>query len=711
MKLATSPSERVLSKVQFELAYLSLLTQQGVKPLSRWEKPFENATQESLHQLGLKTCVINRSVQTGRAVRELLLSNSDQFLEAYAARFEGSRVRHDPETARFEGRLFGYPPCCVETFATHGYLRNSLRRRDQRILFHWACPGCLATPLLLPEYRRVFRTCLAVRRRYAWGAVPNLLEALDGFAARRLRPGLATALSLGVLGVWSASTVPAAADPLDPHVIAFTLSDDADGDYLTGSEELILGLDPVVTDQDSNSIPDGVDLALGLLSAVDALKTEPSGSEPYVTHHPAFGLETCAVCGESVNMGVMEVRHPLENQAIQIPYIARHFLEHGSFSYSGSLHSGRVNPPLLQFILKTDGRGHLIPEPPGTDSDKDGLRDWEEPAFETDAQRPDSDGDLLVDGIDTARELRQALEALPVVSRREDGPKDRPYVVSMPMDGLETCPHCGEVQTMGFWEVINPLTGESMTIPTMGIHYLGHGGFAWKGGRLLGGQGRVDPRQLQAVLTGRPNLHLLAVKPDQDGDLLADPEETALGRNLANPDEDQNAVRDGLDLARAVVCEIAGLPTTPSSNQVYRLDFPLRGLEQCGICGTNVNMGYLKVTNPQMALSVDVPYIALHALEHDSFSFSGDVHGSGRADVKALLDVLFKPGVSVTVDKQQATLRWMTRAGRTYQVFTAADLQGPWNPGPVIQGDETEKVFTESTPAGAAKRYYKVLVR
>ena len=566
MEPASSSNTGVLRDLEFELAYLSLLAKEGLKPLSRWEKPFDGATEECLRRLGLKTCVVNRFVQTGKPVRELLMSVSDQPLEAYATRFAGSPINQDYETIRFEGRLFGYPACCVDSYVARGYVKNSLRRRDQRILFHWACPRCAVSPLLVADYRRVYRACGAARRGGAWRVLPDFVSAL-GFPELRPRVALAISLALGIL---PATTVPGAAGSLDPHLIA---------------------------------------------------------------------------------------------------------------------------------------------EPAGTDLDQDGLRNWEEPAFGTDPQNPDCDGDELIDGVDTARELRLALDTLPAVGRREDGPTDRPFVLNLMMNGLETCPRCGEVQTMGLWEVINPVIADSVTIPTMAIHYLDHGAFGWNGGRLLGGQGRVDPRQLQALLTGTPNRHLLAVTLDQDGDFLADPEEVSLGGNPVNQDEDQNAVRDGLDLARRVACEIAGLPTTPSSNQVYRLDFPLRGLERCETCGTNVNMGYLTVHNAQAHLSVEVPYIAVHYLEHDSFSFSGDVHGAGRTGVKMLLDALFRPAVDVVADAQRVTLRWRATAGRTYQVFTAVDLHSPWNSGPVFQGDGAEKVFTESVPAGAAKRFYRVVVR
>jgi hypothetical protein len=705
MKPIFTVDPELLRGVEFELAYLSLLTREKLKPLSRWEKPFDSGMRDRLRGLGLSSRVVERSVQSGRHVQELVMSASEEWIEAYAARFAGSPVRKDPETIRFEGGLFGYPACCVDHFATRGYARNTLRQRDQRLLFHWACPGCRVTPAMLLEYRRVYRVCRAARRGAAWRAVPGLIEALTN---RRIRTGLAAAASLAALGVLPPATVPVSADPLDPHVSAFTLSDDSDGDYLIGSEEVILGFDAGVSDQNTNAVPDGVDLAVLLSRAVDALPEAPSATKPFVTHYSANGVETCQVCGEIVNMGYMEIRHPLENQSVSVSYVAKHFLEHGSFSYSGSVHSGRVVVPLLQFLLESDGRGHLIPEPAGTDSDGDGLRDWEEPTFGTNAEKGDTDGDQLPDGIDAARELRATLDTLPVVARPEDGPKDRPFVMKQMMFGVETCPRCGETWAMGYWSILNPVIGEEMTVPTMALHYLEHGAFTWCGGQLLKGQGRVDPRQLLAVLNGKPNSHTLPVAADSDGDFLTDLEELSLGQNPGNADENGNAVADGLDLARLAACEIAGLPTTPCSDRVYRLDFPLRGLEHCDICGTNVNMGYLVVTNPVAKLSVEVPYIALHYLEHDSLSFAGDVHGNGRLDPKALREALFGERVSLQSDARFVTLRWIARTGRSYQVYAAADLQGPWNAGPVFQGYGTEVIHTETRPLGAAKRFYRV---
>ena len=630
-----------LKNLEFELAYLALLTRAGLKPLSRWEDRFDGRTEQTLQALGLKTRVVERSVRSGRRVRELLFSPSDWCLEAYARQFDGTPVDRTPATMRLEGRLFGYPTCCIESFIAHGYARNSLRRRDQRILFHWACPHCGITPLLLPHYRRVYQQCQALRRgRGLSGAWLSPAE-----VPGQIKKALALAASIAALAALPGLSADTPAKP-DPHWLPLSAGDDPDGDYLSSAEELVLGMDPANPDQNANGQPDGPDLALRLSGLIDALPTTPSATQPYLVHHMAFGLENCQVCGAVTNMGALEIVNPLENQSYVMPYVAKHYLEHGSFSYvgtnfSGILHSGRLNPALLQTALTSAGQAHFIAEPPGTDADNDGLRQWEEPALGTDPAKADTDGDHLIDGIDVIRALRARLDTLP----RTPQP-DRPYIIEHPMDGIETCPRCGERVVMGIWEVINPVTRESVTIPSLALHYMEHGGPAWEGGQLLGGKGRVDPRQLQAVLTGQRNGHLLPVTPDTDRDWLSDPEELDLGSDPSNPDENNNAVADGLDLARDVVAQIAALPTKPVSNQVYRLDFPLRGLERCDICGTNVNMGHLTVCNPLAQLYAPLPYIALHYLEHDSFSFAGDVHGQGRTDVKLLVDALRSTGPS-----------------------------------------------------------------
>ena len=69
----------------------------------------------------------------------------------------------------------------------------------------------------------------------------------------------------------------------------------------------------------------------------------------------------------------------------------------------------------------------------------------------------------------------------------------------------------------------------------------------------------------------------------------------------------------------------------------------MRGLERCDICGQNVNMGYWLITNSNLRLSLEVPVITLHYMEHGSLSYAGDVHGKGRIDVTLLKKILEMP--------------------------------------------------------------------
>ncbi len=622
-----------LKKLGSDLAYLSLLTKAGLKPLSRWEKDFDPHTENLLHKLGLKMRTVQRTVRSGKRKRELIFSTSDQCLNLYLSRFEGTPIDHSPTNMRIEGLLFGYPSCCVESYVAKGYVNNSLRKSDQRMLFHWACPNCPVTPLLLPHYRRIYGECREVMRGRLFSAFSTVREAV---VADHLRRAVATAASLIALGTLPSSEAKYRGD--DPHLIPLEAWEDTDADFLKDEEEVLLHRNAAQADEDGNLVPDGIDLASALSAAIDSLPEGPSLGHTYVNHVLMFGLEYCDACGESVNMGFMEIVNPMENLSITVPYIAKHYMEHGSFSYAGDLHRGRLNVALLNTVLVSEGLVHFIPEPEGTDGDNDGLRDWEEPVFGTDLEDLDTDGDGVRDGLDLSRELRAQLDSLPR-SETQDGP----YVLEHPMDGIDICPRCGEDVVMDLWEVINPVTGATISIPSMGLHFMLHGGFSWEGG-YSAPQGRIDPRQLRAVLTGEGDGHLLHVSPDRDGDLLADREEVDLDRDMENPDENGNQVLDGVELAQATAAEVNALPDKPFADQIYRLDFSLKGLEWCDICGRNVNMGHLTVVNPMAQLFVEVPYIAVHYMEHGSYSFAGDRHGVGRLDVKLLVDALHSPG-------------------------------------------------------------------
>jgi len=149
------PCIKALKQIDFELAYLALLTCEGLKPLSRWEKPLDDHGMGFLQQMGLLTKQIRRTVKTGKEVVETIFSVSAGYIQLYEKRFADKPIDKSARTQRFEGFLFGFPPCCVDEYIRHPYIKNALPPEQQKILFHWACKDCKITPALLPAYRRV----------------------------------------------------------------------------------------------------------------------------------------------------------------------------------------------------------------------------------------------------------------------------------------------------------------------------------------------------------------------------------------------------------------------------------------------------------------------------------------------------------------------------------------------------------------------------
>ncbi len=145
-----------LKQIDFELAYLALLTREGLKPLSRWEKALGDKDLKLLEEMGLYAKRIARIVRNGSEVQENIFSTSSAYLDLYAKRFENKPIEKSPETQRFEGFLFGYPPCCIERYIIKPYAANNFDEKDQKILFHWACNNCKITPFLLDLYKKLF---------------------------------------------------------------------------------------------------------------------------------------------------------------------------------------------------------------------------------------------------------------------------------------------------------------------------------------------------------------------------------------------------------------------------------------------------------------------------------------------------------------------------------------------------------------------------
>ena len=142
-----------LKEIDFELAYLAALTREGLKPLSRWEKSLADDNLELLQRTGLITRQVPRTVKTGREIVETIFSRTPAYIQLYEQAFENTPIDKSAPTQRFEGFLFGYPPCCVNQYIRKPYAPNNLTQEQQKILFHWACRDCKITPALLLVYK------------------------------------------------------------------------------------------------------------------------------------------------------------------------------------------------------------------------------------------------------------------------------------------------------------------------------------------------------------------------------------------------------------------------------------------------------------------------------------------------------------------------------------------------------------------------------
>lgn len=147
---------RALRQIDFELAYLALLTREGLKPLSRWEKPLDDNGLGLLREIGLLTSRVRRRVKTSKAVVETIFSRTPATIQLYERSFGETPIDKSARTQRIEGFLFGYPACCIEQYIRKPYAPNNLMDRDQKILFHWACRDCKVTPVLLAAYRSIY---------------------------------------------------------------------------------------------------------------------------------------------------------------------------------------------------------------------------------------------------------------------------------------------------------------------------------------------------------------------------------------------------------------------------------------------------------------------------------------------------------------------------------------------------------------------------
>ena len=298
--------------------------------------------------------------------------------------------------------------------------------------------------------------------------------------------------------------------------------------------------------------------------------------------------------------------------------------------------------------------------PVSQDADADLLSNKEEFAIGYQPFIADQNRSAIPDGAELAQRCATVVRELPIYIPGTMMPiPNQTYKIHHALFGIETCNVCGQEINMGGWEIINPALNlrypdpndplEGAFLPDLALHYMEHGSFDCLGDTH---RGRVDIARLLRVLELRfphePNEHQLSIQSsDLDGDFLTDREELAAGYNLYDADQNENLVPDGIELAKQCAEVIEALPifdpNGPEINAIYKLDFSQRGLEWCEVCGESVNMGYCQITNLKLGLSIEVPYIVSHYMQHGSFSYSGDVHGKGRLDVPLLVKILEMP--------------------------------------------------------------------
>ncbi len=294
------------------------------------------------------------------------------------------------------------------------------------------------------------------------------------------------------------------------------VSQDADADLLSDKEEFAIGYQPFTADQNRNQIPDGVELAQRCATVVNELPSYipgtmmPIPNRTYKVQHAFFGIELCDVCGQDIHMGGWEIINPKINMQFPdpndpldgtfLPDLALHYMEHGSFDCYGEIHRGRVDIARLLRVLELrfpyESNEHQL-SIEGSDLDKDFLTDSEELAAGYNLHEADQNGNLVLDGIELAKQCAEVIEALPILD--PNGPEvNAIYKVDFLQRGLEWCEVCGESINMGYCQIVNLKLGLSIEVPYIVSHYMRHGSFSYSGN--VHGKGRFSIPLLVKIL-------------------------------------------------------------------------------------------------------------------------------------------------------------------------------------------------------------------
>ena len=463
-----------ITKLDFQLAYLTMLTKQQIKPLSRWEKRISSQKVGILKKQGLKLETVQRKLLNGKYSYETIFSTKSRYLDIYLKNFYNQPIVTQKSDRKKEGFLFGYPSCCVKNFIENGYTKNPYIGKEQEILFHWVCPDCRITPSLIPYYQKIHNEC---QQLFSESDVRLFPHHMAGFGKKALPYAAAFLLALGT--------------PLlaDDHWL--TVPDDPDLNYLSYKEDILLGTQCLYS-----FIPSADSIAKAYKTIIDNLPREQSDTTCYAVDNYTYGFYNCPICGETANMGTVTVHNPLRNLEIDIPYMAMHFMNHGSFSFIIEEDTSRVDIELLKEVLAPFDIEHLSIITLN-DNDNDGLNNPSELYFETDPENPYTHNLGIDDGQEMTEAIIEHISDLPVVEAGGTPPDDKVYLLYGEVWGFESCDICGQNLNMGTVDIINPMNGTSMSFSIIGLHYMAHGRFAYNGTE---NTGEIDPIELATIL-------------------------------------------------------------------------------------------------------------------------------------------------------------------------------------------------------------------
>jgi len=289
-----------------------------------------------------------------------------------------------------------------------------------------------------------------------------------------------------------------------PDTHQLKVSQDADADLLADKEEIAIGYLVLKADQNRNQIRDGVELAKRCGVVIEQLPWEDEVTDPNQTYKWCmlqYGLETCDVCGATVNMGPAGIVNPRLGLRVDCSLIAIHYMEHGSFGYEGDVHKGRLDVAALSRALEIrfpyDPNEHQLAVD-GNDLDGDFLTDNEELAAGYNLYNSDQDNDLTADGIELARQCAEVISELPVLDPNGPEVLYSVYKESFLQRGFETCEVCGVTVNMGYWKITNAKLDQSIEVPEILNHYMEHGSFSYWGD--VHEKGRIDVALLVKIL-------------------------------------------------------------------------------------------------------------------------------------------------------------------------------------------------------------------